>query len=308
MKKCSYIYRNSKGDKVKRPNDLDLEIFVQSLAKKSDQEIAEIVRTRCSPDSEFVLQIEESRAKTTVFRNANHEEIKIFRSHAPEIFTTTFSSKTKSLDISFYDPEIPLLPNLTWTTSIDSRRIKVLNDGNFSLNHTYVDHFKSLYPSFADDHLLINPYSQKLFLHLSLLASKDLISSAEIDNAVGGSGIDVTKMMIKEFGLNRFQASNTAQQIKSVCSNWIESHNLCDGKEQIFLQTLRQITFIPAIKMGRELNSEESKFLSAFDQAAAQIIIESKPKESPRISGQATNLKQKSVAKDLVFYELGKFF
>ena len=281
--KGSYIYRNSEGKKVKKPNDLDLEIFVQGLAQKSNEEIVQIIQAKFSPNTEFEHKKFDERS--AVFVNSENEEIKIFRSDKPKIFTATFSSQKKELDVSFYDSEVLPLPNLTWTTSIDARRIRVVNDENFSLKHDYVDNFKYFYPNFAEDRLAINPYSQKLFLRLALIASKGLIGFEEIEKSIEENKIDVLKTMFKEFGLVKKNDLNPKNQIKAVFQNWIENHRLFDEKSRVFFDILRQIILIPSNKDERELNSQELDFLKLFDKAKSEIA----PKPKPNTSLQVMN-------------------
>ncbi|MDX2082497.1 MAG: hypothetical protein SFV53_00700, partial [Rickettsiales bacterium] len=158
--KGSYIYKNHRGEKVENPNDIDLEVFIPFLAIKTNDEIVTIICKNFGINEKDFLGSEPifkgNNTTITFTNNNNGDEIKIFRStspktFAPQDFTATFKSLKEKVDVSFYDNQLLPNPNLSWTTSIDAKRIVILNNENFSINYTYVDHFKSLYENFSED-------------------------------------------------------------------------------------------------------------------------------------------------------------
>ncbi len=281
--KGSYIYRNSKGEKVKRPNDLDLEIFAEGLSAKSNEEIKTIICQKFNLREESLLGkepiINSSKNISLIFRDeVRGDEIKIFRSQ--KAFTVTFKSEEKLIDVTFYDPKIPPFPNLTWTTSIDARRIKVLNDENFSLEHTFVSHFLSSQKDSVEDRFVINSESQKLLLRLALLASKGLVTLDEIKGEIDGKRVNVFNLMKKEFGLDRKDEATAFDKIKSVLTDWVINHNLVAEKKEIFLETLLSLS--TDLPINRELKA-------ACQDLPSFVAIS--PKRSPSKAG-VTNLKE----------------
>ncbi len=258
--KGSAIYQNSSS---KKPNDLDMEIIIPRISQKTAPEILEIICRKFSLEAEsFQFHFDGN----SNYLNSQGDEIRIFNNPHKQIFTVNFKSRSKLIDVSIYDSDLPPTPYLSWNSSIDAKRLQIVDSG--IVIPTFVDHFlesqrtRNSAVNSMDD-FIINPNSHSLILRLALIITVDLVDISAVQKAIYDNKIEVLDLLKKEL---KFDNRNREKYAKTICqerlNNFLQHHNFDENSKNKFLNILQNL-------VENEIHDHKEE---KFSQILAEIL------------------------------------
>lgn len=242
--KGSSIQQRSCGKKFTRPNDLDIEVIKSGISQMNEREILCLICEKFRID---ISSFPPAFDSEMICKNQQGDEIKIFKNANTRNFTVNFSSKSRLIDLSIYDSDLPPNPNLSWNTSIDAVRLEILP--NRKIQKTFVDNFQEYRRHFfssdcdSDNFFIINPNSHGLILRLAFFVESGLVEMEEVQNAISTFRIRVLESLKKELKFDERNRENFSfHQCQAKINDFCLKHHLDQERKKHFISIIQTLT------------------------------------------------------------------